>query len=50
MPEMWREIVALRFYRDMTQQQTAAVLGVTQVKISREEKKLIAFLKEKMLG
>ena len=26
----------------------AAVLGVTQVKISREEKKLIQFLREKM--
>ena len=49
MPDMWREIVALRFYRDMTQQQTANILGVTQVKISREEKKLIAFLREKML-
>ena len=49
MPDMWREIVALRFYRDMTQQQTADVLGVTQVKISREEKKLIEFLRSKML-
>lgn len=49
MPEMWREIVGLRFYRDMTQQQTADILGVTQVKISREEKKLIAFLRSRML-
>lgn len=48
MPEMWQKIVLMRYYRNMTQQQTAQLLGVTQVKISREEKKLIQFLREKM--
>lgn len=48
MPDMWQKIVLMRYYRNMTQQQTAGVLGVTQVKISREEKKLIQFLREKM--
>lgn len=48
MPDMWQRIVLLRYYRNMTQQQTAEILGVTQVKISREEKKLIHFLREKM--
>lgn len=41
----WKRILLCRFYRNMTQQQTAAQLGVTQVKISREEKKIVAFLR-----
>lgn len=45
MSDMWRKIVILRYYRNMTQQQTASVLGLTQVKISREEKKIIEFLR-----
>ena len=46
MPEQWQKIVALRFYRNMTQQQTANVLGLTQVKVSREEKKIIERLRD----
>ncbi len=49
MPEMWQKIVLLRFYRDMTQQQTASNLGLTQVKVSREEKKIFEFLRSEML-
>ena len=49
MPELWQKIVLLRYYRDMTQQQTAANLGLTQVKISREEKKIFEFLRSEML-
>ncbi len=45
MPPMWRQIVILRYYRGMTQQQVANLLGLTQVKVSREEKKLLAFLR-----
>ena len=45
---LWRKIVLLRYYRNMTQQQTATLLGLTQVKISREEKKLLAYLREEM--
>ena len=49
MPELWQKIVLLRYYRDMTQQQTAANLGLTQVKVSREEKKIFEFLRAEML-
>jgi len=42
-----REIVVLRFFRELSQQQTAEILGLTQVKISREEKKIITGLREK---
>ena len=49
MPEQWQKIVALRFYRNMTQQQTANLLGLTQVKVSREEKKIIESLRSYFL-
>lgn len=49
MPELWQKIVLLRYYREMTQQQTAANLGLTQVKVSREEKKIFEFLRAEML-
>ena len=32
----------------MTQQQTANALGLTQVKISREEKKILAALRQEL--
>ena len=48
LPPLWRKIVLLRYYRDMTQQQTAAALGLTQVKVSREEKKILAALREEL--
>lgn len=46
LPALWQRIVLMRYYRNMTQQQTAAALGLTQVKISREEKKIVAYLRE----
>ena len=50
MPPEWRKIVLLRYYRNMTQMQVASILGMTQVKVSREEKKIMNFLREEMLG
>lgn len=47
---LWRKIVLLRYWRNMTQQQVAAALGLSQVKISREEKKIMARLKELLTG
>ncbi len=41
-----QNIIRLRFYKDLSQQQTAEILGLTQVKISREEKKIFAFLRK----
>ncbi|MBR3894125.1 MAG: sigma-70 family RNA polymerase sigma factor [Clostridia bacterium] len=48
LPPLWRKIVLLRYYRNMTQQETASVLGLTQVKISREEKKILAELRREL--
>ena len=48
LPPEWRKIILMRYYRNMTQQQTAQVLGLTQVKVSREEKKILAALKKEL--
>ena len=48
MQPLWQKIVLLRYYRDLTQQQTADRLGLSQVKVSREEKKIMAFLREQL--
>ena len=45
MPPDWRRIVLLRYYKDMTQQQVASLMGLSQVKVSREEKKIMSFLR-----
>ena len=49
LPEQWKKILFLRYFRECSQQATAEALGLTQVKISREEKKIFAFLKEALL-
>ena len=46
LPPVWKKIVLLRYYRNLTQQQTADLLGMTQVKISREEKKIMTHLRD----
>jgi RNA polymerase sporulation-specific sigma factor len=43
-----RQIVYLRYFKDYSQSETAKLLGLSQVKISREEKKIIAHLRSKM--
>lgn len=48
MQPLWQKIVLLRYYRDMTQQQVADNLGLSQVKVSREEKKIMAFLRAEL--
>ena len=48
LPPLWRQIVLLRYYRNMTQQETAKALGLTQVKVSREEKKILAAMREEL--
>ena len=43
-----RKIVYLRYFKDYSQSQTAKLLGLSQVKISREEKKIIELLRSRM--
>ena len=48
LPPLWRKIVVLRYLKDYSQQKTALALGLTQVKISREEKKIFEALKKEL--
>ena len=43
-----RQLIELRFYRGLTQTQTAGRLGMTQVQVSRREKKLLLYLREQL--
>ena len=45
-----RQLIFLRYYRNLTQVQTAKLLGITQVKVSRREKKILSVIREKMLS
>lgn len=48
LPPLWRQIISLRYFKDLTQQKTAEMLGLTQVKVSREEKKIVEFLRAEL--
>ncbi len=48
LPCLWRQIVVCRYFKDMSQQKTAESLSLSQVKVSREEKKILAFLRNEM--
>lgn len=43
-----RRLIYLRFFANLTQQQTAEKLGMTQVQVSRREKKVLLYLRQKM--
>lgn len=43
-----RQVIVLRYFRDMTQQQIADRLGISQVQVSRIEKKVLSNLREQM--
>ena len=43
-----RRVVALRYGRELTQQRTADLLGISQVQVSRLEKKALALLRAQM--
>ena len=46
LPERERQVIALRYFRDMTQDAASRVLGVSQVQVSRLERRAIARLRE----
>ena len=43
-----KEIILLRFYKEKTQTQVAKILGITQVQVSRLEKRILNNMKEKL--
>jgi RNA polymerase sporulation-specific sigma factor len=46
LPPLWREIITLRYFNDLSQNETGKRLGITQVKVSREEQKILGALKK----
>ena len=46
LPEREKLTIVLRYYRGMTQQQAARILGVSQVQVSRLERRAITALRE----
>lgn len=43
-----RRLIFLRFFKNLTQQAAAVELGMTQVQVSRQEKKILSYLREKL--
>ncbi len=43
-----RQVVELRYFRGLTQDKTAQILGVSQVQVSRIERRAMAHLREKL--
>lgn len=48
--EQDRMLLELRYFRELTQSKTAAILGMTQVQVSRREKKLLTQLRQELLS
>lgn len=48
LPDADRQLITLRYFSQKTQTQTAQTLGMTQVQVSRREKKILTLLREKM--
>lgn len=44
-----RTLLELRYFRELTQAKTAKLLGMSQVQVSRREKKLLAMMREELL-
>lgn len=49
MEERDRMLLELRYFREYTQSKTAKILGMTQVQVSRREKKLLNLLRSQMM-
>ncbi|MBQ4347089.1 MAG: SigB/SigF/SigG family RNA polymerase sigma factor [Firmicutes bacterium] len=48
LPPMEKRIILLRYFKDKTQSETAAEVGVSQVQVSRIEKRVLKTLRKKM--
>ena len=45
-----KEIILLRFYKDKTQTEVSKILGISQVQVSRIEKKILQNMKEELVS
>ena len=47
-PDRERQVILLRYYKGLTQDRAARVLGVSQVQVSRIERKAVEHLRERL--
>ena len=45
-----KQIILLRYYKDKTQSEVARILGISQVQVSRIEKKILNKMKSELAG
>jgi RNA polymerase sporulation-specific sigma factor len=45
-----RTLIRMRYYEDKTQTQVAKIMGVSQVQVSRIEKKILRSMRDKING
>ena len=50
LPEREQKVIGLRYYRDLTQEKVARILGVSQVQVSRLEKKAMEKLRHYLVA
>ncbi len=50
LPEREKQVIALRYYHDMTQDAASRVIGVSQVQVSRLERRALGRLREMLSG
>ncbi len=50
LPDMDRKLIIMRYLQDKTQSEVARVLGVSQVQVSRLEKKILKQMREKLVS
>jgi RNA polymerase sporulation-specific sigma factor len=48
LPAPQRQLIYLRYFKEMSQAETGKILGMTQVKVSREEKKIMEMLRRSL--
>lgn len=46
--EQDKRLIILRYFKEKTQNETAEILGMTQVQVSRREKKILALMRERL--
>ena len=47
LPQKEQKLIKLRYYQEKTQTEVAKVLGISQVQVSRMEKKILLTMREK---
>lgn len=50
LPDREKKVILLRYYKEKTQSQVAKILGISQVQVSRIEKRILNSMKLKLIG